>query len=81
MEPFVEGLRAEFAERLKIRKVIAPENRRLCIKLKVMTLPTILAFAGGEEVGRLAGENEVTRRGSGRWWRSSRANGVVRGRE
>ncbi len=82
LEPFVEELSAEFAERVKIHKVIAPENRRLCIELKVMALPTILAFAGGEEVGRLAGEAEVTRESIRALVEQVTAlNGVVRGRE
>lgn len=61
LEPFVAGLSEEFAGRVTIGKVVAPENRRLCIDLRVMSLPTILAFVDGEEVGRLTGENEVTR--------------------
>jgi thioredoxin 1 len=59
IEPFVEALSQEFAGKVKVAKVIAPENRKLCIALKVMSLPTFLAFRGGEEVGRMTGD--VTR--------------------
>lgn len=61
LEPFVAGLSEEFAGKVTIGKVVAPENRRLCINLRVMSLPTILAFVDGEEVGRLTGEADVTR--------------------
>jgi thioredoxin 1 len=61
LEPHVERLSDEFSGRVEIRKVVAPENRRLCIDLRVMSLPTIVAFAGGREVKRLSGEAEVSR--------------------
>jgi thioredoxin 1 len=56
IEPFVEDLRDQFAGRLKIAKVIAPQTRKLCISLKVMGLPTFLAFQNGGEVARLTGD-------------------------
>lgn len=56
IEPFVEELSDRYAGKLKIAKVIAPQNRKLCISLKVMGLPTFLAFDHGGEVGRLTGE-------------------------
>lgn len=56
LDPFVEDLSKEFAGRVKIAKVIAPEARKLCIDLKVMSLPTFLAFREGEEVQRITGE-------------------------
>jgi len=59
LEPFVEELSERFAGRVKIAKVVAPQNRKLCITLKVMGLPTYLAFREGVEVARLTGE--VTR--------------------
>ena len=36
-------------------KVEAPKNRRLCLQLKVMSLPTYLFFKDGKEVERLSG--------------------------
>jgi len=56
LEPFVEELEREFHGRVKIAKVITPENRRLCVELRVMSLPTFLAFRDGREVDRLIGE-------------------------
>jgi thioredoxin 1 len=54
--PAVEQLEAAYAGRLKVVKVEAPKNRRLCIDLKVMALPTYLVFVDGQEVRRLTGE-------------------------
>jgi thioredoxin len=54
--PAVEELARELEGQLKVVKVEAPKNRRLCIDLRVMALPTFLVFAAGAEVKRLAGE-------------------------
>jgi thioredoxin 1 len=54
--PTVERTAAQFEGRLKVAKVNAAQNRRLCINLKVMSLPTFLIFSGGKEVDRLTGE-------------------------
>jgi thioredoxin 1 len=40
-------------------KVEAPKNRRLCLQLKVMSLPTYLLFKDGTEVERLSGEVSI----------------------
>lgn len=54
--PFVEKLADRFNERLKVVKVNSMENRKLCIQLKVMSLPTFLLFREGREVSRKTGE-------------------------
>jgi thioredoxin 1 len=36
-------------------KVEAPKNRRFCLHLKVMSLPTYLFFKDRKEVARLSG--------------------------
>lgn len=51
--PHVEKL-AESRDDLNVVKLEAPKARRLCIELKVMTLPTFILFNGGEEVSRLS---------------------------
>lgn len=51
--PFVEEFAATYADKLKIVKVNASENRMLCIKLKVLSLPTFILYNEGEEVKRL----------------------------
>jgi thioredoxin 1 len=57
--PNVEALSQKYAGRVKIAKLEAPKNRRLCLDLKVLSLPTILFYKGGKEVKRLAG-NDVS---------------------
>lgn len=55
--PFVHELAEKYAGRLKIVKVDSSKNRRLCIDLKVMGLPTFLLYDSGQELGRLAGKD------------------------
>jgi thioredoxin 1 len=53
--PEVEKLAEEYEGRVKMGKLNAAENRRLCIELKVMGLPTFLFYKGGECKERLTG--------------------------
>jgi len=54
--PTVEQLEKEYADRLKVAKVNATENRMLCAKLRVLGLPAYLFYKGGIEINRLVGE-------------------------
>ena len=54
--PDVEKLAAQYEGKVRIAKVNVAENRRLCISLKVMSVPSFLFFKGGEGVDRLAGD-------------------------
>jgi thioredoxin 1 len=54
--PKVEALRERYGDKVRITKVEAPKNRRLCLTLKVMSLPTFLFFKDGKEVDRLSGD-------------------------
>lgn len=53
---YVEQVAEQYDGRLKVVKVNAQENRRLCVQLKVMSLPTFLFFAQGQEVDRMTGD-------------------------
>ncbi len=55
--PKVEGLAEKYGEKLKITKVEASKNRRLCLNLKVFGLPTFLFYKSGKEVERLSGNS------------------------
>jgi thioredoxin 1 len=55
MMPQVEALAQKYEDKVKIAKVEAPKNRRLCMDLRVMALPTFLVFKEGKEVERLSG--------------------------
>jgi thioredoxin 1 len=53
--PQVEKLETSYEGRLKISKIDASKNRRLCLNLKVLGLPTFLFYRDGQEVDRLSG--------------------------
>ena len=55
--PAVEELEKDYAGRLKVAKLNATENRMLCAKLRVLSLPTYLFYKDGIEINRLVGDN------------------------
>jgi thioredoxin 1 len=57
--PKVEALTERYGDKVKITKVEAPKNRRLCLTLKVLSLPTFLFFKNGKEVDRLSGNMTI----------------------
>ncbi len=57
--PQVEALGTKYDGRIKVTKVEAPKNRRLCLDLKVLSLPTYIFYKGGKELDRLSGNVSV----------------------
>ena len=57
LAPFVEELEKEFSGKIKVAKVNAEQNRMLCARLRVMSLPTFLLYEKGAEVKRLSGQS------------------------
>jgi thioredoxin 1 len=55
--PSVEVMEEEYKGKLKVTKLNAAENRMLCAKLRVMSLPTFLFYKDGTEVKRMNGED------------------------
>ena len=55
--PKVEELETKYGETFKISKVDASQNKRMCLNLKVLGLPTFLIFKDGKEVDRLKGDD------------------------
>ncbi len=55
--PQIEGLSQKYEGQAKITKVDSSKNRRFCISLRVMSLPTFLFFKDGKEVVRLTGDD------------------------
>lgn len=53
--PEVEALAKRYEGKVKVVKLNSAQNRRLCIDLKVMGLPTFLLFKDGNEVQRISG--------------------------
>ncbi len=56
LDPFVAELGTEYQGRVNVAKVIAPENRQLCVNLRVMSLPTFIGFRDGKEIRRITGD-------------------------
>src|SRR5579859_5670879 len=56
MMPFVEELSEKVSDRVKIVKLNSAENRRLCVDLRVLGLPTFMLYRDGVEVQRLSGD-------------------------
>ncbi|HEX2024744.1 MAG TPA: thioredoxin family protein [Acidimicrobiales bacterium] len=56
LAPHVDQL-AEERPDISVIKLEAPKARRVCIDLKVMTMPTFLLFRDGEEVARISDAN------------------------
>lgn len=53
--PQVEELERIYGEKVKLVKIDASKNRRLCLELKVLGLPTYLLYKNGENIGRITG--------------------------
>ncbi|MEW6443640.1 MAG: thioredoxin family protein [bacterium] len=53
--PDVEALSGEYAGRIRFAKVNVMENRRLCVTLKVLGVPTFLFYRKGEQKERITG--------------------------
>ena len=56
LSPFVEQLEQDFSGKIKVAKINAEQNRMLCAKLRVISLPTFLLYEKGAEVNRLTGQ-------------------------
>jgi len=54
--PQLERLEQAYADKAKFVKIDASKNRRLCMGLRVIGLPTFLFYNNGIEVGKLTGQ-------------------------
>jgi len=54
--PDVEALAEKYTGKIKFAKLNVMENRRLCITLKVMGVPTFLFYTKGEQKERITGD-------------------------
>lgn len=55
LSPIVDELADELAGRLKVGKCNVDENQDLAMKFGVMSIPTLVIFKSGQEVGRTVG--------------------------
>jgi thioredoxin 1 len=54
--PTVEQIEKEYEGKLTVGKVNAPQNRMLCARLRVLSLPTFILYKDGVESKRITGE-------------------------
>jgi thioredoxin 1 len=59
IEPVLQRIAAELSGELRVVKVDADENMRLCGRYKLRGFPTVLLFCNGDEVGRFGGARSV----------------------
>ena len=55
--PTMEEIAEENKGKLRLLKVDTTGNRRLCMGLRLMSLPAFIFYRQGEEVGRIAGND------------------------
>ena len=55
LAPVIDRLAGEYAGRVRVLKVEAGANRELAGGLAISSVPTVLAFRDGKEVGRMIG--------------------------
>jgi thioredoxin 1 len=53
--PIIDGLATEFEGRAKVVKLNTEDNTEAAVSLHVSSVPTVLAFRNGKEIGRLIG--------------------------
>lgn len=57
LKPEVEQLCDNYEGKFKLVEIDASQNKRLCLNLRVLGLPTFLVYKNGEEVDRLKGND------------------------
>lgn len=55
VSPLIDELADDFSGRAKVGKINVDEQMELAEKFKVMTIPTVIVFKGGEEVEKSVG--------------------------
>lgn len=55
MAPVLEQVAQEYDGRIKFVKLNVDENQELAAKYGIMSIPTLVIFKDGEEIGRLIG--------------------------
>ena len=54
--PVMEAIVLSRKDAVRLVKIDASKNRRLCMGLKLMRLPAFLFYRDGQEVGRMSGD-------------------------
>jgi thioredoxin 1 len=54
--PCIDDISRKNEGRLKVVKVEAPQSRRLCLNLRLLSLPAFIFYRDGKEISRLVGD-------------------------
>lgn len=55
LAPILEEVAAEMSDRLTVYKLNTDENQQSAMNYRVMSIPTLIVFKGGQEVDRIVG--------------------------
>lgn len=55
--PHLEIIENKYGDNLKVVKIDASKNKRLCLSLRINGLPTFLLYESGKEIDRITGQN------------------------
>lgn len=55
ISPVVEELAKEYADKIRVAKLNTDENPDIASKYKIMGIPTIMFFRGGEKIDQVVG--------------------------
>ncbi|MHA2621089.1 MAG: thioredoxin [bacterium JZ-2024 1] len=55
LEPIIEDAAEDFEGQIKVGKVDVDADPEIADEYKVMSIPTVLVFHGGKEIGRIVG--------------------------
>lgn len=55
LAPILEEVAAEMSDRLTVYKLNTDENQQTAMNYRVMSIPTLIVFKGGQEVDRIVG--------------------------
>lgn len=53
--PIIEELAVEYKERAVVAKVNVDEEGELAARYRIMSIPTVMVFKGGQQVGKIVG--------------------------
>lgn len=53
--PIIEGIAKEYEGKIKVGKLNVDENPQMAAKYGVMSIPTVILFKDGKEIGRKVG--------------------------
>lgn len=53
--PVLEKIAVKYSNQLKVRKLNVDENRQIAMDYQIMSIPCLIIFRGGMEIGKIIG--------------------------